>query len=733
VPGIPLVSYILVNWRTEDLLPRALASITAQTHKLREVWVVDNGSLDFDPAALLACPGAQCIRNDANLGFAVANNQALERCQGDVIILLNCDAYLDPEFTARALAVLDANERIGTVVPKILRDDGSGQLDSTGHVMYTDRTPSLRGRGELDQGQYNRGGFVFGGTAAAICYRRELLAEIASSPGRGVDQPLGEVFDAGFFAYYEDVDVDWRAQRAGWLAYYEPRCLAYHRGHGSGGRKDIAIQRKAEKNRYLMIAKNDTLAAQLPHLGPLLLYEVWHLAKTLLKPALWPAYITLLACLPRALYYKRRCAHARRVSAAEVAARWFTARGYQPPPKAEPPALQATPLLESAAEQMATDRALDNELFPLVSVVVVNFNGLHLTKACVMALRAQSYAQLEIIVVDNGSELDEADLLKTDFPAVRMLRLEQNQGFSGGANWGMSIARGEYIVLVNNDSLPDQDCVKRLVHAARRTGAAAVSGRLVDVPTTDTATEALQAVDASFSGEDYPPGMSLAVADALFEARRNHGLSLFGFIVKDAYPGQAACFYPSGGLCVLTREAVDALGPEVFPHFYFAYHEDAYLGFRLRARGYAVAKEPRAVAVHLAGSTARKLGRPRLRFYQERNRGLNLLAWLPTSVLWRLGPMRLLVELGTGLALLVRPGDWLGWLAAHIWGWACLPRVLRWRAKCQAERAVPDAAWLSELSGQVRGAGGMLNRLSLAWCKARGIPCREHSKQDISR
>ncbi len=82
--------------------------------------------------------------------------------------------------------------------------------------------------------------------------------------------PLGPVFDETFFAYFEDVDLDWRANLAGWRAYYEPDCRAYHRGHGSGGRSNLSIRLRAEKNRYLMLAKNDTLGSQLGALGPLL-------------------------------------------------------------------------------------------------------------------------------------------------------------------------------------------------------------------------------------------------------------------------------------------------------------------------------------------------------------------------------------------------------------------------------------------------------------------------------
>jgi len=95
---------------------------------------------------------------------------------------------------------------------------------------------------------------------------------------------------------------------------------------------------------------------------------------------------------------------------------------------------------------------------------------------------------------------------------------------------------------------------------------------------------------------------------------RNHGLSLSGYIVRDAYGEHEECFYPSGGLCLISRAAIAQLSPELFPHRYFAYHEDAWLGFYLRATG---AGSPRSRVRRRAmsiSSTARLLGRPRLRF-----------------------------------------------------------------------------------------------------------------------
>ena len=725
--GVPLVSYILVNWNTEDLLPRALDSIEAQIHGLSEVFVVDNGSPGFDPELLAGRRNVTLISNPTNRGFAAANNQALSACNGDFIVLLNCDACLAPGFIRAALAPFSANPRIGTVVPKVLRDDDSGVIDSAGHVMYSDRTPAHRGQGEQDQGQYDAAGFVFGGTAAAAVYRREMLEQVSEGGSLAAG---GQVFCEQFFAYYEDVDLDWRANLAGWRAYYEPEAVAFHRGHGSGGRRSYRIRLIAEKNRYLMLARNDTVAAQWRDWRPLLVYETWHFIKTLLQPWLWPAYLVLLWCLPGAWAYRLAQGRQRVIPAGDIADR-FHQRGVVPPIKPEPPRPTGGILEQPTADAPSS---LVNEperdaasVFPPVSVILVNYNGLDMTKRCVDALKRQSYKPLEVIVVDNGSVVDEADLLAVGRSGVKTLHLTRNQGFSGGVNWGLAVANGDYIVLLNNDAIPDDDCIRNLVYAARRTGAPAVSGRLVDITSEQEVKAALaMARSEAEPGERYIGGATPVIEAAVRESRLNHGISLHGFGVHDAYGEVNECFYPSGGLCILTREAVEALGPELFPHWYFAYHEDVYLGLRLRARGGWVAKEPRAVVAHIAGSTARRLGRPKLRYLMERNRCLNRFGFYPGWLLGRMWPIFGLQQCLYMLYLLVlRPADFVGWLAARLWALTHLREINAWRAKCRCEAVADDMTWLSELSGKVRGQGGALNSLSLWWCRKMAIPHRE--------
>ncbi|MCB1187213.1 glycosyltransferase [bacterium] len=708
MPGqLPLVSYILVNWNTEELLPRALDSIAAQDFPLREVILVNNDSPGFSELDLSAY-GLKVVQAGGNRGFAEGNNIGIRESRGDVVVLLNCDAALEPGFTRRAVEVLEARPRCGTVVPKILRDDMSGTLDSTGHLMREDRTPLNRGVGEPDNGLYDMPGPVFGGTAAAIAYRREMLEQLSLD---------GEVFCRDFFAYFEDVDLDWRAQLAGWEAWYEPACRAIHRGHGSGGRAGTRIQRIAEKNRYLMLIRNDTIASQLPMWIPLAIYETWHFLMTLLRPWVWPSLLSFLACLPRALHYRSWSRRHRRIPQSRVAAQ-FIPRGSM-----LPPTVAATSPLKGQSPGMEEER------YPLVSILIINFNGLSLTRACLESALLQTYENCEIIVIDNGSEADEASLLAMDFPQLRIHRLEHNLGFSGGVNWAVSLSKGDYIALVNNDSVMDPDCIANLMYAQRRTGADAVSGRLVDITERNQVVPLLNAL-AIEQEDDVVWDLPQASMEALAESRRNHGLSIYGYIVRDSFAGQDSCFYPSGGLCLLKRSSVNEWLPQFFPQQYFAYQEDVWQGFALRHAGGRIAKAPAAAAVHLASSSTRSLGRPRLRFYQERNRIMNLLCWLPASVIWRMLPMYWLVGLLAGLrSLITKPADWLGEIAAHLWLATHPLQVLRQRQEWRSHGNA-DKEMLAMLSGQVRGRGGALNRLSLAWCRMVGINCLETSGKE---
>ncbi len=91
---------------------------------------------------------------------------------------------------------------------------------------------------------------------------------------------------------------------------------------------------------------------------------------------------------------------------------------------------------------------------PLVSIITVNFNQPEVTEALLLSLQKVSYSRIEILLVDNGSKRDCSHLQKK-FPGIRFIKSRQNLGFAGGNNLGIKQAKGDYILLLNNDTEVD--------------------------------------------------------------------------------------------------------------------------------------------------------------------------------------------------------------------------------------------------------------------------------------
>src|SRR3972149_5022503 len=104
---------------------------------------------------------------------------------------------------------------------------------------------------------------------------------------------------------------------------------------------------------------------------------------------------------------------------------------------------------------------------PLVSVIVVNWNGKEYLGECLRSLRAQTFSDFEVVLVDNGSTDGSVEYVQGNFAGgVRILENAQNEGFSGGNNRGIREASGKYIVLLNNDAQADDRWLEALVKIA---------------------------------------------------------------------------------------------------------------------------------------------------------------------------------------------------------------------------------------------------------------------------
>ena len=121
-------------------------------------------------------------------------------------------------------------------------------------------------------------------------------------------------------------------------------------------------------------------------------------------------------------------------------------------------------------------------LLPFVSVVTLNWNGERFLKKLLPLLEKQSYprGRFEVIVVDNFSTKDNSrEFVKKSFPNAQLIENDHNAGFTGGMNLGMQHTKGDYIILINNDTQPDKDWLAQLVDCAVRNKAGAVMPKLL--------------------------------------------------------------------------------------------------------------------------------------------------------------------------------------------------------------------------------------------------------------
>jgi GT2 family glycosyltransferase len=263
------VAIIVVSWNSEAYLEDCLDSLLHLDPAPAEILVLDSGSTDGS-AALVAksFPRVRLVTLGENVGFCRANNLGIRMTTSQFVLVLNPDTWLEPAFLRHLLPAFD-DPGVGLAAGKLFRFDRS-RLDSCGQLLARSRQPLDRGYGQPDRGEYDRDEEVFGACGAAALYRRSMLESIAD--------PGGSYFDEDFFAFYEDLDLAWRARRLGWKAAYRHRAVGCHArgGSASGGwwmrRFAALLGRSADvrfhiaKNRYLTILRNDSAGAYLRNL-----------------------------------------------------------------------------------------------------------------------------------------------------------------------------------------------------------------------------------------------------------------------------------------------------------------------------------------------------------------------------------------------------------------------------------------------------------------------------------
>lgn len=214
---------IIANWNGAHHLRVCLQSLRQQTHPQFEVLVVDNGSSDGSLEMLAReFPEVRVLALSENYGFVVASNHGAALTQADVLVMLNNDTEVEPQWLEALCRALEEHPEAGSAASKILLFDRRDTLHSAGDVLDANFMPQNRGVWEVDRGQYDEERWVFGACGGAAAYRREAWEEVGG-------------FDERLFMYLEDVDLAWRLQKAGWKCIFVPEARVYHHLSATGG------------------------------------------------------------------------------------------------------------------------------------------------------------------------------------------------------------------------------------------------------------------------------------------------------------------------------------------------------------------------------------------------------------------------------------------------------------------------------------------------------------------
>src|SRR2546422_3432823 len=210
---------VVLNWNGRDSIRPCLESVLHQTYGSYRVVVVDNASTDGSRDVVRdEFPEVTLVPLPENLHFARGTNAGLREAFRDpecaFIATLNNDTRVDPEWLAELVRM--AGPRVGMVASKMVFFDRPNVLNSTGVCIGPDGSAMDRGWNSVDEGQFDQALDVFGPSAGAALYRRDVLGSVG-------------LFGEGFLAYYEDLDLALRACRAGWEARVAPRAVVHHK------------------------------------------------------------------------------------------------------------------------------------------------------------------------------------------------------------------------------------------------------------------------------------------------------------------------------------------------------------------------------------------------------------------------------------------------------------------------------------------------------------------------
>lgn len=301
----------------------------------------------------------------------------------------------------------------------------------------------------------------------------------------------------------------------------------------------------------------------------------------------------------------------------------------------------------------------------LISIVIPNWNGKHFLAGCLDSLAKQTYAELEVIIVDNGSVDDSVKFIKSNYPKVRLLRFDHNRGFSPAVNEGIKESLGNFIALLNNDTVVDPQWMAELITALK------ADHTLGSVASKMLAYHNHTVLDGA--GDGYRRGG--------LPGRIGHREKDIGQFDSPRYV-LGAC----GGAALYRKEVFDRIG--LFDEDYFAYLEDIDLALRAQSAGYKCLYVPTAIVYHLGCGTTGSGYSPLVVRLSSQNNINTLVKNIPMPLLLKFLPHILYWQGYYFACVLLLGRQPLAWLQGNFNALRLLPKMLAKRQSINKARQV---------------------------------------------
>jgi len=290
---------------------------------------------------------------------------------------------------------------------------------------------------------------------------------------------------------------------------------------------------------------------------------------------------------------------------------------------------------------------------PLVSVIIVNWNGRHLLARCLESVFNQTFTDIEVILVDNGSTDDSAAYIDSEFPRVRLISLSKNRGFTGGNNEGFRQSNGSFIVLLNNDAALKNDWLEYMLSVMESDAGMGSCASKIMIDGTDMLDSAGDIFTTAFTG------------------------TKLGELQKESnYTKSRAVSGPCAAAAIYRRTMLEQIG--FFDEDFFLNHEDTDLNMRAWFAGWRCQFVPAAVAYHKVSSSIGELSDTSV-YYFSRN---SLWVWaknVPLPLMLRFLPQRILYELNSFVNFCLVHGKWLPYMRGKWDAVRGLPTMFRKR------------------------------------------------------